>query len=131
VVTLLTVPLPEFPLEDEDELEFEDESLVCELDDVPESVPELVVVAGVDATVLAEDCLASAGSCPDTSTIVINSHAATNSASDPPMMRRRIMRVRLSRAARVAWPRARRSCGLSLSIVRYLVVGHRRDEACG
>jgi hypothetical protein len=125
VVTLLTVPLPEFPLE------FEEESDVCELDDVPESVLELVVVAGVDPTVVAEDFLASAGSCPDTSTIVINSHEATNSATAPLMMRRRIMLVRLRRAARIAWPRARASCRLLSFMVRDLVVGHRRDEACG
>ena len=98
---------------------------------VPEVVPEPVVVAGVDATVLADERLASAGSCPDTSTIVIRSHEATNSATAPLMMRRRIMRVRVSRAARNAWPRARASCGLSSVMVRYLVVGHRRDEACG
>jgi hypothetical protein len=87
-----------------------------------------VVVAGdeLDATVLADDCLASAGSCPDTSTIVIKSHEATNSATAPLMMRRRIIRVRLSRAALTAWPRARASCGLLSVMVMYLVVGHRR-----
>jgi hypothetical protein len=134
VVTLLTLPPPVFPLELE--LESDDEPVLCELveDDVPESdpevVPELVVVAGVDATVVAEDCFASAGSCPDTSTIVISSHEATNSATAPLMMRRRIMLVRLRRAARIAWPRARASCRSLSFMVRYLVVGPRRDEAC-
>jgi hypothetical protein len=134
VVTLLTVPLLALLLE----LEFDDEPVVCELvdDDVPVSEPELVlelvVVAGVDATVVADEALAaSAGSWPDTSTIVISSHAATNSATDPPMMRRRIMRTRPSRAALIAWPRARASCGLLLFMVRYLVVGHGRSEAVG
>ena len=100
-------------------------------EDEPVLEPDVVVdvvVAGdeLDATVLADDCLASAGSCPDTSTIVIKSHEATNSATAPLMMRRRIIRVRLSRAALIAWPRARASCGLSSVIVMYLVVGHRR-----
>jgi hypothetical protein len=126
VVTLLTVPLPELPLLEllllESLLEFEDEPVL-----VPDVVVD-VVVAGdeLEATVLADELLASAGSCPDTSTIVIKSHEATNNATAPLMMRRRIMRVRLTRAALIAWPRARASCGLSSVMVRYLVVGHRR-----
>ena len=134
MVTLLTVPLLELPLLELLLLEL----LLLEsllLEDEPVLVPDVVVdvvVAGdeLDATVLADDCLASAGSCPDTSTIVIKSHEATNSATAPLMMRRRIMRVRLSRAALIAWPRARASCGLLSVMVMYLVVGHRRgDEA--
>ncbi len=129
MVTLLTVPLLELPLLELLLLEsvFEDEPVL-----VPDVVVD-VVVAGdeLDATVLADDCLASAGSCPDTSTIVIKSHEATNSATAPLMMRRRIMRVRLSRAALIAWPRARASCGLSSVMVMYLVVGHRRGMKPG
>jgi len=100
VVTLLTVPLPEFPLE----LEL-DEPVDCEpaLELEPD---EELVLGELDATVLAEERLASAGSCPDTSTIVISSHVATNSATAPPMMRRRIIRARARRALRIAWPRA-------------------------
>jgi len=102
VVTLLTVPLPELPLELEVEL---DEPV--ELEPEPELEPDEELVLGeLDATVLADDCLASAGSCPDTSTIVIRSHAATNSATAPPMMRRRIIRARARRASRIARPRA-------------------------
>ena len=71
MVTLLTVPLPELPLE----LEVV-EPLDCELEVDPVSDPELVLVAGVelDATVDADERLASAGSWPETSTIVISSH---------------------------------------------------------
>jgi len=104
VVTLLTVPLPELPLELEVEL---DEPVELELEPEPELEPDEELVLGeLDATVLADDCLASAGSCPDTSTIVIRSHAATNSATAPPMMRRRIIRARARRASRIARPRA-------------------------
>ena len=127
MVTLLTVPLLELPLLELLLLE----SLLLEPE--PVLVPDVVVdvvVAGdeLDATVLADERLASAGSCPDTSTIVIKSHEATNSATAPLMMRRRIMRVRLSRAALIAWPRARASCGLLSVMVMYLVVGHRKGE---
>jgi hypothetical protein len=90
VVTLLTDPLPEFPLELELELELDEELVLGEL----------------DATVLADDCLARAGSCPDTSTTVIRSHAAMNSATAPPMILRRIIRARARRASRIARPRA-------------------------
>lgn len=107
-MTLLTDPLPELP--DAAELEFEPEfELELESDELPDVVlvpdPELVVVVdGVedDVTVLADDFLASAGSCPDTSTTAISSHAATNSATDPLTMRRRIVLARLSRAFRIA-----------------------------
>jgi hypothetical protein len=121
-VTLLTVPLPELPLEVEPELELE---LEPESEPEPELVPVLVLVAGVelDATVAAEEALASAGSCPETSTIVISSHEATNNATAPATMRRRIIRARASRAVLIAWPRAR-APGASLSVmVKYLVVG--------
>ena len=100
MVTLLTVPLLELPLE----LEFV-EPLDWELE--LELEPDEVLLLGeLDATVVAEECLASAGSCPDTSTIVISSQVATNSATAPPMMRRRIIRARARRAARAAGPRA-------------------------
>jgi hypothetical protein len=100
VVTLLTVPLLEFPLELELELALV-EPVDCELesDDVP-------VLGELDATVVADDFLASAGSCPDTSTTVISSQVATNSATAPPMMRRRSIRARARRASRIARPRA-------------------------
>jgi hypothetical protein len=128
VVTLLTVPLPELPLELElsEPLDWE-----LELDVDPVSDPELVVVAGdeLDATVAADELLASAGSCPDTSTIVISSHDATNSATDPATIRRRIMRARASRAPLIAWPRARAASALLSVMVRYLVVVCRAGEA--
>jgi hypothetical protein len=103
VVTLLTVPLPELPLDPElVELESDEEPAV-EVESEPD---DELVLGELDATVLADDCLASAGSCPETSTTVIRSHAATNSATAPPMMRRRIIRARASRASRIARPRA-------------------------
>lgn len=131
MVTLLTVPLPELPLE----LEVV-EPLDCELEvdpvSDPELVLELVLVAGVelDATVDADERFASAGSWPETSTIVISSHEATNSATAPPMMRRRIMLARLSRAVLIAAPRARASCALLSVMFKYLVVDHQEDQAC-
>ncbi|HTP22343.1 MAG TPA: hypothetical protein VMJ65_22225 [Solirubrobacteraceae bacterium] len=102
MVTLLTVPLPESLLELEEpvdcELEFELES---------ELEPDDELLLGeLDATVVADECLARAGSFPDTSTIVINSQDATKIASAPAMMRRRIIRTRARRAARIACPRA-------------------------
>jgi hypothetical protein len=102
VVTLLTVPPLDLPLELELELE-SDEELVPEVESEPD---DELVLGELDATVLAADCLASAGSCPDTSTTVISSHAATNSATDPAMMRRRSIRARARRASRIARPRA-------------------------
>ncbi|HEV3388015.1 MAG TPA: hypothetical protein VG057_03335 [Solirubrobacteraceae bacterium] len=131
-MTLLTDPLPELP--DAAELEFEPEfELELESDELPDVVlvpdPELVVVVdGVedDVTVLADDFLASAGSCPDTSTTAISSHAATNSATDPLTMRRRIVLARLSRAFRIAWPRARAaSVSLSLMVTSTSLSNHR------
>jgi hypothetical protein len=107
VVTLLT-PLPvepELELELSDEDEDDDVSVLCELDvDGLESlvVAVVVVVAGVDATVVADDLLASAGSCPETSTIAIISQAATNSATAPETTRRRIIRARAARSLRSA-----------------------------
>jgi hypothetical protein len=107
VVTLLTEPLFEVPLDDDDV------SLDCELV-VPVVVASVVVVvAGVEATVVAEDeevaedFLARAGSCPEMSVIAINSQAATNSATDPATIRRRMLRARATRALRSACPRAR------------------------
>jgi hypothetical protein len=116
VVTLLTPPEPElelFELELMLELEL---TLELEPDD-----PELLVVAvvlGVEATVVAEDPVevlrASAGSCPETSTSVIISQAATNSATAPEITRRRILRARAARSPRSAWARARAASLLSV-----------------
>jgi hypothetical protein len=124
VVTLLTVPVPELPLVVE-------VVAVSDPEVVAVSDPEVVVVAGAefDATVDADERLASAGSCPDTSTIVISSHDATNSATAPPTIRRRIIRARASRALLIAWPRARAAGALLSVMVKYLVVGHRTGEA--
>jgi hypothetical protein len=105
VVTLLVVPLD--PL-------FEDEDVSLELEVV--DVPELVVVDGVEATVVIEEFLASAGSCPETSTIVISSQLATNRARAPAMMRRRRARARASRVCLIAWPRAR-AAARSVSVI--------------
>jgi hypothetical protein len=113
VVTLLT-PLPLEPdpeLEPEVELELESEPLE------PEPLV-VVVVLGVDATVVADDAVevlrASAGSCPETSTIAIINQVATNSATAPEITRRRILRVRAARSLRSAWPRARAASLLSV-----------------
>ena len=120
VVRLLTdpplelplVPLVELPLDPvvEDVL-----PLFWEL--VEPEVPEVLLV-GLEATVVAgddllpDDFLASAGSCPETSTSVISSQAATNSASEPAMIRRRMVRTRAIRALLSACPRARAASGL-------------------
>jgi hypothetical protein len=123
-VTLLTL----LPLEDEDE----DALVVCGLvvDVVVVVAPALDVVdAGLDAAAVVDACLASAGSLPETSTIVIRSQLATNSASAPPMIRRRIVRIRASRADLSAWPRARAAPGWLLSVmVENLVVGVRASK---
>jgi hypothetical protein len=66
----------------------------------------LVVVPELEATVDAVD-LDSAGSCPVTITMVISSQVATNSASEPATMRRRIIRTRPRRACLSACARAR------------------------
>jgi hypothetical protein len=113
VVTLLT------PLEPEAEVPVVDVSvLVVPVVGVSVLAVVVVLVAGVDATVGAEDAvdalLASAGSWPDTSTIVIISHAAMNSASAAEITRRRILRARAARSARSAWPRVRPASLLSV-----------------
>jgi hypothetical protein len=61
---------------------------------------ELVVdpLAGVEEAVRFE--AASAGSWPETSAMVISSHAATNSATAPATTRRRINRARRARSSR-------------------------------
>jgi hypothetical protein len=78
----------------------------------------VVSVLGVEATVVADDpvevLLASAGSCPETSTIVIISQAATNSATAPEMILRRTLRARAARSLRSACPRARAASLLSV-----------------
>jgi hypothetical protein len=96
---------------------------------------ELVVVtAGVDATVVPdddvvpEDLLASAGSWPETSTIVISSQAATNSATEPATIRRRMLRARATRAFRSACPRARAAAPSWVSLMSCTSIG-RRVEA--
>jgi hypothetical protein len=120
VVTLLTVPLPEFPVELElvepVDNELDPDAEPVSVDPVPELEPVLDAPVELDATVVAAERFASAGSCPDTSTIVIISHVATNSATAPPTMRRRIMLARRSRAVLIAAPRARASCAL-LSVI--------------
>jgi hypothetical protein len=87
---------------------------------------DAVVVLGVDATVLTDEVvearLASAGSCPETSTIVIISQAATNRATAPEMMLRRILRARAARSLRSAWPRARAAAWLESVMVVHLVI---------
>jgi hypothetical protein len=110
VVTLLTEPPLEVPLEDN----------VDPLDWVLDVVaPELLVVTGFDATVVAEedeelaaDFLARAGSCPETSATAISSQTATNSATDPATILRRMVRARATRALLSACPRARAAVAL-------------------
>jgi hypothetical protein len=127
VVTPLTVPPLELSFEleldpdEEPESELVEESLVCELVSDVVAVPD----PELDATVAAEEWLASAGSWPDTSTIVISSHEATNSATAPPTIRRRIVRARLTRVPRMAAPRALAASALVSVMVKYLVVGRR------
>jgi hypothetical protein len=110
VVTLLTLLLLELDPELEPVLE--------PVEPVEPVLVLVVIVLGVDATVVADDAvevlLASAGSCPETSTIVIISQAATNSATAPEITRRRILRVRAARSLRSAWPRARAASLLSV-----------------
>jgi hypothetical protein len=72
-----------------------------ELEPVPE--PELAALA---LEVVAAALRARAGSWPVASTTAISNHAATNSATDPLMIRRRIERTRLARAALIAFARA-------------------------
>jgi hypothetical protein len=113
VVTLLTLLLLELDPELEPVLEPELES-----EPVEPVLVVLVVVLGVDATVVADDAvdvlLASAGSWPETSMIVIISQAATNNATAPEIARRRILRARPARSARSASPRARAASLLSV-----------------
>jgi hypothetical protein len=107
VVTLLT------PALDEPEL-----LLVVVVVFVLGVVVVVVSVLGVEATVVVDDpvevLLASAGSCPETSTIVIISQAATNSATAPEMILRRTLRARAARSLRSACPRARAASLLSV-----------------
>jgi hypothetical protein len=123
VVTLLTTPPALSLLEVEALLvsDPEEELEVVEVVVVDGAV--VVVVDGVDATEVADDRLASAGSWPETSTSVMNSQDATNSASAPAMMRRRILRARAIRALRMAWPRARAAWLMSAMIDYLGVVG--------
>ncbi len=114
MVTLLTEPPLEVPLEDD--VEPLDWELVV-------VAPDVVVVAdGVEATVVAdddvaEDFLASAGSWPETSISVISSQAATNSATDPATIRRRMVRARATRALLIACPRARAAAAALVSVM--------------
>jgi hypothetical protein len=109
VVTLLADPPLELPLEPS--LEDSEELPLAEV-----AVLEEVAGVALDATVVADERLASAGSWPDTSTSVIISHAATNSASDPAIRRRRIVLARAVRALRSACPRARAAARVSVVI---------------
>jgi hypothetical protein len=79
-----------------------------ELDAVPASSEELVVVVAVLALDAAADVVVadSAGSRPVISTSAINIHAATNSDTAPVITRRRIVRTRTLRASRAAAARA-------------------------
>ena len=117
MVTLLAPLL--LALEDELEFEFEfevDDDVVVGL--VAPELSVVIVVVEFDAAVVADDAVdalrASAGSCPETSTIVIISQAATNSATAPEIIPRRILRVRAARSLRSAWPRARAASLLSV-----------------
>jgi hypothetical protein len=128
VVTLLTPPPVEPELDEDD-----DEPLLWTLLEPVEPVepaepvePELLVVAvvvvGFEATVAPDDpadvWLASAGSCPETSTIAIISQAATNRAMAAEITRRRMVRARATRAVRSACPRWLRSrAAASLSVM--------------
>jgi hypothetical protein len=132
VVTLLTPLFPELEFELDPELE---PDVVPELETVEPDPLELVaavVVLGVDTAVVPGDVvdalLASAGSCPEMSTNVIISQAATNSATPPEITRRRILRARAIRAPRSACPRARASALLSV-IWLFLVVGVKSDRS--
>jgi hypothetical protein len=72
----------------------------------------VAVCAAVDMLAALEDLrAASAGSWPETSTIVIRSHVATNIDSAPARTRRRIIRVLIRRACLSALPRARAASG--------------------
>jgi hypothetical protein len=116
VVTLLTPLLLELDAELMPELELEFD---VELEPVDPELLVVVVVLGVEATVVADEAVeafrASAGSCPETRTRVIISQAATNSATAPEITRRRIVRARAARSARSAWPRARAASLWSVS----------------
>jgi hypothetical protein len=81
-----------------------------------EPVPELEPVLELELVVLALEVVATvlrarAGSWPVTSTTAISNHAATNSATDPLMIRRRIERTRVARAALIVFARARLALG--------------------
>jgi hypothetical protein len=88
VVTALTVPLLTVPV-----LVAAAGPLADVLEDAAGAVPDAAVA---DAVL----CAASAGSCPETSTSAINSHAATNNPTAPEITRRRIARARIARACR-------------------------------
>jgi hypothetical protein len=116
-VALLVVPLD--PV-------LADEEVLLELEVL--DVSELVVDDGVEVTVVVEEFLAaSAGSWPETSTSVISSQLATNSASAPAMMRRRSERARASRDSLIAWPRAR-AAARSLSVIGVAPRSRDREE---
>jgi len=115
VVTLLAPLFPALDAEPAFELEVDDDVVVGV---VAPLVLVVIVVVGFDAALVAAgvvDALrASAGSCPETSTIAIISQAATNSATAPEMIPRRIVRARAARRLRSAWPRARAASLLSV-----------------
>jgi hypothetical protein len=120
VVTLLTVPLLELPLDEPLVVVFDPDADVVGVVLVAAGVELVVVVVGVDATGVVVERLASAGSLPETRTSVISSQLATNSATAPPTTRRRIVRTRASRECRSACPRARAAPGLVSVMVIYL-----------
>jgi len=95
---------------------------------VPEVLPELdaLVVLVLAAELEALVCRARAGSCPVTSSSVISSHVATNSATALATTRRRIIRTRARRACLSEAPR---SLGVGVDVMS--VLGCSRSVASG
>jgi hypothetical protein len=117
----------------EDGAEVPEDAVVPEDALVPEDAVDavvadepLLVALGVelDATTEVADFfvleLASAGSWPVTICTVMNPNAATNNATAPPTMRRRIMPIRRARAARLASASLRRSSAVALVGVMFI-----------
>jgi hypothetical protein len=107
VVPELAVPIPSLPLLDVAP------PLVPLVVALPLLSPLAVALRVVVDVIAALGVLraASAGSWPETSTIVIQSHVATNIESAPAITRRRIIRVLIARASRTALGRARAPSG--------------------
>src|ERR1019366_6939357 len=113
VVSPLVGPEPEV----EPEVVVPEVVALPELTTFPDAVVVILVLPLPLAPVLLADWLvvvvlatlraARAGSCPETSTTAISSQMARNSETAPATTRRRIARVRVARACRIAVPRAR------------------------